>query len=86
MGTKYCNELGLHDMSGNVWEWCGDWWGSTFPTSNNDPTGPATGSYRVFRGGGWYLGATYCLVSSRGYSSPGNGYSNVGFRLVVPAR
>jgi len=85
VGTKYANEIGLHDMSGNVWEWCSDWYGSTFPTSSNNPTGPTTGSIRILRGGGWDCHAAGCQVSDRGYNSPGNSGSNIGFRLVVPA-
>ena len=84
VGTKTKNELGLHDMSGNVWEWCGDWYGGTFPYSDNNPTGAPSGSYRVLRSGSWAYSAGNCGVALRSGSSPGSSGNDIGFRLVIP--
>ncbi|MCH5243294.1 MAG: formylglycine-generating enzyme family protein [Lentimicrobiaceae bacterium] len=83
VAQKESNELGLYDMSGNVSEWCLDRYGSYSSSSATNPTGPSAGSDRVSRGGSWYGGAVSCRVSYRNYDSPGNRYSNFGFRVVV---
>jgi formylglycine-generating enzyme required for sulfatase activity len=82
-GTKLPNELGIYDMSGNVWEWMSDWYGEYSSTAQINPKGPSTGSYRVGRGGSWSGGARYCRVSDRDYSIPGFSGYFVGFRLVL---
>ena len=81
---KAANAFGMYDMSGNVWEWCNDWWGSTYYSTSPsmDPAGPSSGSYRVLRGGGWGYISDPCRSSYRDSVGPDPRGYGVGFRVA----
>jgi formylglycine-generating enzyme required for sulfatase activity len=82
VGDKPANAFGFHDMLGNVWEWVNDWHGNYTAAAKTNPTGPASGSDRVLRGGSWNSGTDYVRSSTRGNITPGYAYYFIGFRVA----
>ncbi len=85
VGQKEPNELGIYDMSGNVWEWVNDWFNYYTETPKDNPTGPDNGDGRIVKGGSWFGHAGGNRVSCRGSDEPVNKRSYIGFRIVVSA-
>jgi formylglycine-generating enzyme required for sulfatase activity len=83
VGMKIANELGIYDMSGNVCEWCQDWYGAYSSSSQTNPKGPSNGDNRVNRGGCWFDYARGCRVSNRYDNTPSISSFSLGLRLVL---
>lgn len=83
VGTKAPNELGIYDMSGNVWEWCHDWAAAYTNEPKINPQGPETGDYRIIRGGSYISDYLKCRVSYRSSANPGEHSSEIGLRLAL---
>ena len=83
VATKSPNELGIYDMSGNVWEWCCDWYGDYTSGALTNPKGPESGSLRVHRGGCWIYYARFCRSSFRHFNFPTHRYYYLGLRLAL---
>ena len=83
VGLLLPNAMGLYDMSGNVWEWCEDWYGEYAPGLQTNPKGAVEGVLRVVRGGGWDYDPRDCRAACRSYDGPASRYSFLGFRLAL---
>jgi formylglycine-generating enzyme required for sulfatase activity len=83
VGSFSANVWGIHDMHGNAWEWCHDWYGEISAQAVTDPTGASDGSKRVLRGGGWRGVSQQGRSANRYMDHPHLGYSDLGFRLVL---
>ena len=84
VGQKTSNEIGIYDMSGNIWEWCSDWYKSNYyaKSPSTNPSGAFSGKYRVLRGGSWNTKTMYCRITTRNCNQPNSAFDDVGFRIA----
>jgi len=81
VGQLISNDWGLYDMHGNLLEWCNDWWYESYSGDGTNPVGPSTGTYRVFRGGGWGGNARICRSAHHNGDVPTSAHNSIGFRV-----
>ena len=86
VGKKAPNELGLYDMSGNIYEWCSDWFARYRPEDQVNPKGAPSGENKVLRGGSWFVESRYARVSNRSGSEPNARFIHIGLRLAMSAK
>lgn len=84
VGTKNPNRLGIYDMSGNVWEWCSDFYGKNYyvKSAQKNPKGPSSGVFHVLRGGSWKFASVNLRTSDRSLNPPNSKYNDTGFRIA----
>lgn len=85
VGSYRPNLFGMHDMHGNIWEWCSDWYDDAYYVQSppRDPAGPTDGARRVLRGGGWLTPVVNCRSALRGHNTVGARHKYNGFRLAL---